>query len=115
MFFNTMTETTAKVKRSRLKGREVRVCDLDHSTETVNGLPQTHSAKHGSYVVANARKRTATAVRTHVNERLVPETGATGIVDDGVANNGRETPQAEKPWPAEFGWDFPFDFPKPGR
>jgi hypothetical protein len=115
MLFNTMTETTAKVKRLRLKGREARVCDLDHSTETVSELPEPRSTKHGSYVMANVRKRTATAVRPRVNERPVPETGPTGIVDDGVANNGRETPQVQTPWPAEFGWDFPFDFPKPGR
>ena len=65
--------------------------------------------------MANVRKRTATAVRPRVSERPVPETGATGIVDDSVANGSRETTQSREPWPAEFGWDFPFDFPKPGR
>jgi hypothetical protein len=63
--------------------------------------------------MANARKRTATAVRPHVNERPIPETGA--VVDKIAADNGRETTQSRSPWPAEFGWDFPFDFPKSTR
>jgi hypothetical protein len=65
--------------------------------------------------MANARKRTATAARPHVNEQSVPETGAIGVVDNITADNGRETTLSQNPWPAEFGWDFPFDFPKSTR
>ena len=61
------------------------------------------------------RKRAAGVARPSVNEASVAGTGATGTVDVVDAKNGSETPQAPNPWPAEFGWDFPFDFPKRAR
>jgi hypothetical protein len=69
------------------------------------------------YVVAsNVQKRSADAViRQRRDETLVPETGASGGVGSPVAKTGSETSQSPNPWPAEFGWDFPFDFPKPSR
>ena len=115
MLFNTMTETTTKVKRSRLKGREARICDLDHSTEIVSELTEAHSAKHGSYVMANVPKRRVVVVHPSVSETLIDRPAASGTVHGDGAKNGGETTQSRKPWPAEFGWDFPFDFPKPGR
>jgi hypothetical protein len=115
MLFNTMTETTTKVKPPPLKGREASVCDLDHSTEIVGELPEPHSAKHGSYVMANVPKRRVVVVHPSVSETLIDGPAASGTVHSDGAKNGGETTQSRKPWPAEFGWDFPFDFPKPGR
>jgi hypothetical protein len=115
MLFNRVTEMTAKVKPSPLKGLEASVCDLDHSPRTVNELPEPHSTKHGSYVMANVPKRRVVVVHPSVNEALIDEFTASGTVHGDGAKNGGETTQSRKPWPAEFGWDFPFDFPKPGR
>jgi len=62
------------------------------------------------------RKRAAAVVvHPRVDEGSVPQTGATTQVDDGTAKPGAEGRPATNPWPAEFGWDFPFDFPKPSR
>jgi hypothetical protein len=110
-----MTEATTKVKRSPLKGREAWVCDPDHSSETVGELIKPHSAKHGSYVMANGQKRRVVVVHPSVSEALIDETAASGAVARDGVKSGSETAQSRKPWPAEFGWDFPFDFPKPGR
>src|ERR1700684_205292 len=100
MLFNTMTETTTKVKRSRLKGREARVCDLDHSTEIVSELTEAHSAKHGSYVMANVPKRSVVVVHPSVSETLI-DAAASGTVDRDGGKNGGETTLSRKPWPAE--------------
>jgi hypothetical protein len=110
-----MTEPATKVKRSPLKGREASVCDLDHSTEIVSELPEPRSANMGSYVMANVAKRRVVVVHPSVNEALIDEAATTGTMDRDGVKTGGETTQSRKPWPAEFGWDFPFDFPKPGR
>src|SRR5258708_38198523 len=90
MLFNTMTETATKVKRSRLKGREARVCDLDHSTEIGSELTEARSAKHGSYVVANVPKRRVVVVHPSVTETLIDGPAAGGAVhSDGAKNGGR--------------------------
>jgi hypothetical protein len=66
--------------------------------------------------MANVRKRAAGGVAgPRVNDTSVVGTAASGTVDRNGAKDGGETTQSRKPWPAEFGWDFPFDFPKPGR
>jgi hypothetical protein len=69
------------------------------------------------YVVAsNVQKRSADAViRQRRDETLVPETGAGGADGSPEAKTGSESSQSPNPWPAEFGWDFPFDFPKLSR
>jgi hypothetical protein len=65
--------------------------------------------------MANVAKRGVVVVHPSVSETLIDGPAARGTVDRNGANNGGETPQTRNPWPAEFGWDFPFDFPKPGR
>jgi hypothetical protein len=62
------------------------------------------------------RKRSAAVVvHPRVDESLIPQTGANTHLDDAGAKPGAEGRQVQNPWPAEFGWDFPFDFPKPSR
>ena len=63
--------------------------------------------------MANVPKRGVVVVHPSVSETLIDGPAASG--DRNGAKNGGETTQSRKPWPAEFGWDFPFDFPKPGR
>jgi hypothetical protein len=61
------------------------------------------------------RERAApVVVHPRADETSLPETGASGTVG-AEAKTGGETPQSRNPWPAEFGWDFPFDFPKQTR
>lgn len=61
------------------------------------------------------RKRAAAdAVRPRADETSPPETGERGAAGADVKTAGG-TPQSPNPWPAQFGWDFPFDFPKPTR
>jgi hypothetical protein len=60
------------------------------------------------------KRAAAVVVHPCVDETLLSQTGATGTVGADVKSGGG-TPQSPKPWPAEFGWDFPFDFPKPTR
>ena len=69
----------------------------------------------GSYVMANVPKRRVVVVHPSVSETLIDGPAASGAVHSDGSTNGGETTQSRKPWPAEFGWDFPFDFPKPGR
>ncbi len=65
---------------------------------------------------SNVRKQAAGGVaRPHANETSVGGTGASGTVDSVDAKNGNETRKSPNAWPAEFGWDFPFDSPKPTR
>jgi hypothetical protein len=64
--------------------------------------------------MANVPKRRVVVVHPSVSETLI-DAAASGTVDRDGGKNGGETTQSRKPWPAEFGWDFPFDFPKPGR
>ena len=62
------------------------------------------------------RKRAAAVVvHPRADEDSVPGTGPSGTVGGHDAKPGSETPPSQNPWPAEFGWDFPFDFPKPTR
>ncbi|HEY5204648.1 MAG TPA: hypothetical protein VIJ63_08625 [Roseiarcus sp.] len=65
--------------------------------------------------MANVPKRRIVVVHPSVSESLADGPAARGTVHGDGAKNGGETTQARKPWPGEFGWDFPFDFPKPGR
>ena len=64
---------------------------------------------------ANVRKRRGVVVHPRVDETSTGGTVASGTVHGDGAKNGGETTQAPSPWPVEFGWDFPFDFPKPTR
>ena len=65
-------------------------------------------------MASNVQKRAAdVVVRQRRRETSPPGTGVSGIV--GGADAKSETPQSPNPWPAEFGWDFPFDFPKRTR
>jgi hypothetical protein len=66
--------------------------------------------------MASVRKQAAGGVaHPRVNENATGGTAASGTAGGDGAKNGNETPQASSPWPVEFGWDFPFDFPKPAR
>ena len=66
-------------------------------------------------MAANVRKRAEGVAHPHVEETPAAGTGATRTADVVDATHGCEAPQAQSPWPAEFGWDFPFDFPKRAR
>jgi hypothetical protein len=67
-------------------------------------------------MASNVSKRAAdVVVRQRRDETPVAGTGASATADGADAKNGSETPQSQNPWPAEFGWDFPFDFPRPTR
>ena len=57
-------------------------------------------------------ERTGGVVRHSDNET---QAGAAGRVDGADLANRAETREAPKPRPVEFGWDFPFDSPKPKR
>jgi hypothetical protein len=63
--------------------------------------------------MANVPKRRVVVVHPSVSETLIDGPDATDHRDG--AKSGGETTQSRKPWPVEFGWDFPFDFPKPAR
>lgn len=65
-------------------------------------------------MAANVRKR-AEGARPSVDETSVAGTGATETVDVVDSKNGSQTPQSPNSWPAELGWDFPFDSPKRTR
>jgi hypothetical protein len=65
--------------------------------------------------MANVAKRRVIVVDPSVSEALIDGPAASGTVDRDGAKNGGETTKSHKPWPVEFGWDFPFDFPKPAR
>ena len=60
------------------------------------------------------RKRAAVVADPRADETLLPGTRERGTVG-ADAKTGGETPRSPSPWPAQFGWDFPFDFPKPTR
>ena len=66
-------------------------------------------------MAANVRKRAEGVAHPIVDETSAAGTGATGTADVVEAKHGGEAPQAPSPWPPEFGWDFPFDFPKRAR
>jgi hypothetical protein len=56
----------------------------------------------------------AVVVDPRADKASLPETGARGTVG-AYPKPGSETPPSRNPWPAQFGWDFPFDFPKQTR
>jgi hypothetical protein len=60
------------------------------------------------------KRAAAVVVHRRADDTSLPETGASGKVG-ADAKTGAETPRSPNPWPAEFGWDFPFDFPRPTR
>jgi hypothetical protein len=64
---------------------------------------------------SNVRERRVVVVHPRVDVTSTGGTAASGTVHSDGAKNGSETAQAPSPWPVEFGWDFPFDFPKPTR
>jgi hypothetical protein len=64
---------------------------------------------------SNVRERRVVVVHPRVDESLIDGLAASGTVNRDGAKDGGDTPESRKPWPAEFGWDFPFDSPKPGR
>jgi hypothetical protein len=65
--------------------------------------------------MANVPERRVAVVHPRVDEASIGGAAASGTaVRDGAKTSG-ETTQAQKPWPVEFGWDFPFDSPKPTR
>lgn len=70
----------------------------------------------GDVMASKVQKRAAAVVvHPRLDETPVGGAGATGIVDGVDAKTASETPQSQSAWPAEFGWDFPFDFPKLAR
>jgi hypothetical protein len=66
-------------------------------------------------MASNVQKRPEGVACPGVNETSVVGSGASGSLDAVDAKNGSDTPKAPNPWPAEYGWDFPFDFPKRAR
>jgi hypothetical protein len=65
--------------------------------------------------MANVPERRVVVVNPRVDEASTGGAAAgRTVVRDGAKTDG-ETTQARKPWPAEFGLDFPFDSPRPTR
>ena len=65
--------------------------------------------------MANVPDRRVVVVHPRVDEASNRDEGANGRAQRDGAKDGGETTRAPSPWPVEFGWDFPFDFPKPTR
>ena len=65
--------------------------------------------------MANGPKRRVVVVHPRVDEASAGDAAANGTAHGDAGKNAGETTQARKPWPVEFGWDFPFDCPKPAR
>jgi hypothetical protein len=61
------------------------------------------------------KRAAAVVVRPRADETSVAGTEASGTAVGANVKPGSETPPSQNPWPAEFGWDFPFDFPKRTR
>ncbi|HEY1782568.1 MAG TPA: hypothetical protein VGG79_19415 [Roseiarcus sp.] len=61
------------------------------------------------------KRAAAAAVHPRADETSVPGNGASGAAGGADAKTGGGAPPAPNPWPAEYGWDFPFDFPKRGQ
>jgi len=66
-------------------------------------------------MAANGGERAGGVVRHNDNETSAAGTGAAGRAEGVDAKTGGETRQAPKPGPVEYGWDFPFDSPRPKR
>jgi|HubBroStandDraft_5_1064220.scaffolds.fasta_scaffold49945_2 hypothetical protein len=54
-------------------------------------------------------------VHPRVNENSSEETTARAMARNEAARSGSGETQARKPSLAEYGWDFPFNSPKPAR
>ena len=65
--------------------------------------------------MANVPERRVVVVHPRVDEASTGDGAANGAARRDGAKNAGETTQARQPWPVEFGWDFPFDSPKPTR
>ena len=65
--------------------------------------------------MANVSDRGVVVVHPRVDEAPTRDAAANGTALRDGANSASETTQARKPWPVEFGWDFPFNSPKPTR
>ena len=90
------------------------ICDPDHSAKSVNGdNPPIIRPNMG---VMSWRMFESAGLSSSIPASTKPRStgaAASGTVHSDGAKNGSETTQSRKPWPVEFGWDFPFDFPKP--
>ena len=65
--------------------------------------------------MANVQDRRVVVVHPRVDDAFTGDAAANGTARHDGATNASETTQARKPWPVEYGWDFPFDSPKPSR
>jgi len=65
--------------------------------------------------MANVPERRVVVVHPRVDEASTGGGAARAASVRDRAKRDGETAQQPKPWPVEFGWDFPFDFPKPSR
>ena len=65
--------------------------------------------------MANVQERRVVVVHPRVDEASTGDAASNGTAHGDGGKNASETTQARKPWPVEFGWDFPFDSPKPTR
>jgi hypothetical protein len=65
--------------------------------------------------MANVQERGVVVGHPRVDEASTGDAAANGTAHGDGGKNASETTQARKPWPVEFGWDFPFDSPKPTR
>jgi hypothetical protein len=65
--------------------------------------------------MANVPDHRIVVVHPRVDEAFAGEAAADGAALRDGAKNASETTQAREPWRVEFGWDFPFDSPKPIR
>ena len=65
--------------------------------------------------MANVKEHGIVVVHPRVEEASTGDVAANGAAARDGAKNASDTTQAREPWRVEFGWDFPFDFPKPGR
>ena len=63
--------------------------------------------------MANSPERRV--VHPRLNEKSREETAARGADHNNGAKSVRGETQARKPSLADFGWDFPFNSPKPTR
>ena len=65
--------------------------------------------------MANVQDRRVVVVHPRVDEASTRDDAANGAALRDGAKNASDTTQAREPWRVEFGWDFPFDSPKPTR
>ena len=65
--------------------------------------------------MANVPERRIVVVHPRVDEASTGDSAASRAARRDGAKNASDTTQAREPWRVEFGWDFPFDSPKPSR